>query len=258
VSSEYLTIEIEGRKALPVRAIPYVTGWGVGEIVQFFSRKVGAPFERLQNIYAYHCSSGQTSKYLPREWDDIQVNLDALSAELHEEFKSYDQGYADWNKDSVTILPAGVFVWVDEFEKDYSIDMSASRIIFPNERDGDRELNYTPHLSTATREMVLAGFNELYTKPAKAETLLVVTTEPKKPWEVADPKDPAPNQPWFTPARFFARQLVKDDSTLLIKKNLLANKTSQSLFDAGIFGRTKNKALDAGTILKAFIKVNLG
>jgi|APLak6261664640_1056046.scaffolds.fasta_scaffold02620_5 hypothetical protein len=258
LDSEHLTFEICGRIALPVRAIPYVTDWGVGELVQHFSRKVGAPFERLQEVYAYHLLSGQPIKYLPREWDGVQINLDALSAELHEKFKNDDQGYAAWCREAVAVLPEGLFVWLDEFEKDCAVNLAPNRIIFPKERDGDRELNYTPHLSTVTRETVLAGFDEFYTNPAKAETLPLVTTGEQKPWEVVDPKDPAPKHPWFTAARFFARQLVKEDSTFLIKKNLLANKTSQLLFQAKVFGRTKNKALDAGTILKAFTNVNLG
>lgn len=90
--------------------------------------------------------------------------------------------------------------------------------------------------------------------PIKAELI----NSAENPWNIVNPEDPEPLQPWFTPARYFARQLVKDDSTLLIKRELLANKTSQSLFNAGIFGRTKNKALDAGTILKAFNNVSLG
>jgi len=164
VDSEHLTVEIEGRKALPVRAIPYVTGWGVGELVQYLSRKVGAPFERLQEVYAYHLISGQPVKYLPREWESIKTNLDALSAELHEKFKNDDQGYAAWCSEAVKILPEGVFVWVDEFEKDCSVNLSPKRILFNNERDGDRELNYTPHLTTAIREMVFAGFNDMCRK----------------------------------------------------------------------------------------------
>ncbi|HEY9268560.1 MAG TPA: hypothetical protein VIO39_03780 [Methylotenera sp.] len=164
MNSEHLTVEIEGRKALPVRAIPYVTGWGVGELVQYFSRKVGAPFERLQEVYAYHLLSGQPIKYLPREWDGVQINLDALSAELHEKFKNDDQGYAAWCSEAVAALPEGLFVWLDEFEKDCAVNLSPNRIIFPKERDGDRELNYTPNLNTANLEKVLAGFDEFNVK----------------------------------------------------------------------------------------------
>ena len=87
-------------------------------------------------------------------------------------------------------------------------------------------------------------------------------TEPlpdSKPWLIPEPNDPRPEgfQDWYTPARYFARRLVKDDSTLLVKRVLLAVKVSQSLENVGILSRSK-KAFDAGTIKKAFVNVNLG
>lgn len=103
----------------------------------------------------------------------------------------------------------------------------------------------------------------------KTEALLIAQTDginantdarssEVNPWSIVNPEDPVPEQQWYTPARYFARQLVRDDSTLLIKRKILAKKTSDTLFKAKIFGRKKNKALDAGTILKAFNKVSLG
>ena len=77
------------------------------------------------------------------------------------------------------------------------------------------------------------------------------------PWDITDPKDPAPKQPWVTPARYFARQLVKNDSTLLIKRELLAHKTSQSLANAGIYKRGGKKPPMASTILQAFHNITL-
>lgn len=76
-----------------------------------------------------------------------------------------------------------------------------------------------------------------------------------KPWLVADPNDPKPEQPWYTPARYFARQLIIDDSTLLIKRDLLAQKVGQSLTAAGFMKRGGVKPLDPATIKKAFSKV---
>ena len=78
------------------------------------------------------------------------------------------------------------------------------------------------------------------------------------PWDIADPKDPAPKQPWYTPARYLARQLVKDDSTLLLKREILADKTSQSLASAGIYKRGGKKPLMPSTILQAFNNIILG
>ena len=79
-----------------------------------------------------------------------------------------------------------------------------------------------------------------------------------KPWLVADPKDPTPGQSWYTPARYFARQLIKDDPTLLKKSMILADKVSKSLDNVGIRKRGGVKPFDASTILKAFANVKLG
>lgn len=83
-----------------------------------------------------------------------------------------------------------------------------------------------------------------------------------KQWLLIDPRDPPivqpKDQPWYTPARYFARQLVIDDSTLLTKKPLLADKVSQSLGGVGIFMRGGKKPPAADTILKAFANVMLG
>lgn len=86
----------------------------------------------------------------------------------------------------------------------------------------------------------------------------VVADSDAKPWLQADPRDPAPDQHWYTPARYFARQLVVSDSTLLIKKTVLADKVSKSLASAGIYKRGGAKPHDAATVLKAFVKVQLG
>ncbi len=79
-----------------------------------------------------------------------------------------------------------------------------------------------------------------------------------KLWLSKDKRDPAPDQLWYTPARYFARQLIIDDPTLLTKRNLLASKVAHSLKTAGIFKRGGTKALSATTVVKAFSNVHLG
>lgn len=78
------------------------------------------------------------------------------------------------------------------------------------------------------------------------------------PWLVVDPKDPIAKHHWFTPARYFARQLVRSDSTLLNKKLVLADKVSQSLYSVGIYKRGGKKRHAADTVLKAFSNVTWG
>jgi hypothetical protein len=79
-----------------------------------------------------------------------------------------------------------------------------------------------------------------------------------KPWLIVDPVDPPPAQAWYTPARYFARQLVLKDSTLLTKRLLLAEKVSQSLSNAGICKRGRKGRHAPETVLKAFSNVALG
>lgn len=93
---------------------------------------------------------------------------------------------------------------------------------------------------------------------AKVEAVPEMQSEPPKPWLIADPADPEPIYPWYTPARYFARQLVIGDSTLLTKRALLAEKIVQSLTNAGIYKRGGKKKFDPGTVLKALANVSLG
>jgi hypothetical protein len=91
-----------------------------------------------------------------------------------------------------------------------------------------------------------------------AKVISVSPTEITKPWQVVDLADPEPVQPWYTPARYFARQLVKDDSTLLTKMPVLTTKVIQSLVKVGIYKRGGKRAHDPSTIRKAFSNVYLG
>jgi hypothetical protein len=84
------------------------------------------------------------------------------------------------------------------------------------------------------------------------------TVQSETPWLMIDPRDPPPVHAWYTPARYFARQLVKDDSTRLLKASILADMVAKSLAKVGINKRGGKKPFVADTILKAFSNVTLG
>lgn len=84
------------------------------------------------------------------------------------------------------------------------------------------------------------------------------TVQSETPWLMIDPRDPPPVHAWYTPARYFARQLVKDDSTRLLKTLILADMVAKSLAKVGIKKRGGKKPFVADTILKAFSNVTLG
>lgn len=88
--------------------------------------------------------------------------------------------------------------------------------------------------------------------------LIIRLQEKNAPWKIPDPKDPSPEVPWYTPARYFARQLINDDSSLLTKRIILAKKIAQSLASIGIMKRGGMKPPHYTTILKALSNVDLG
>lgn len=96
--------------------------------------------------------------------------------------------------------------------------------------------------------------NESFLKNVEERKPLPMRTES---WWVIESSDPRAAQDWYIPARYFARQLVKDDSTLLTKKEMLANKVVQSLSGVGIFKRGGKLPFDPGTVKKAFVNVRL-
>lgn len=77
----------------------------------------------------------------------------------------------------------------------------------------------------------------------------------EKPWLTPNPGDPSPEYEWYTPARYFARKLLLEDSTLLIKRDLLARKVADSLKNAGIHKRGGKKPFNPATVKKAFSNV---
>lgn len=78
-----------------------------------------------------------------------------------------------------------------------------------------------------------------------------------EPWLVHNSNDPEPTQKWYIAARYFARLIISEDPSLLRKRNLLTNKISSKMFDAGVYGRFKNKKINPDTIKKALSNVNL-
>lgn len=76
-------IKIGDREAVPVRAIPFVTGWSISPDV-VARGLAGLDFNRrLKSLRAYHLDlDGNFSPMLPKEWDVIYDGLRALSASL--------------------------------------------------------------------------------------------------------------------------------------------------------------------------------
>lgn len=70
-------IVIDGRDAIPVRLIPFVTGWDWSPdiVVSILAKKRFFGVD----LYAHYLNpNGEVQRMLPKEWDTIASDLDAI------------------------------------------------------------------------------------------------------------------------------------------------------------------------------------
>lgn len=398
-----VVVMIQGREAIPVRAIPLLTNWRFMSpdiVAHVLGGTGGSNVSVFGGLESYRMENGQVLPVAEDWWAQFPLKkLRALPKKIKETESIDEAGYSTWQELSLKELPAGVFVWKDDYQKlhdknwndrfrmtycalkdwngeetDEDVESQMQRDLRTDDLVDDnplkrdlreslevlkrwREPDYCPfvgqELSVIVREgfvlqittervkqMESAEYKSAIVKIEDAERLLrdanqnlirrqetlknapgtgdiqkledaeravqvaesalanankvhetmrgdfldepqQLAPEPQaatvvvesasggeernkagpqhlKPWLIADSKDPAPKLEWYTSARYFARQLVKDDSTLLLKKRGLASKVVLSLTNVGIYKRGGNKPFDASTVLKAFVNVTLG
>lgn len=115
-----ILITIDGREAVPVRAIPLLTDWQVlspDVIANALAGDDDLP-SSLDGLSAYRLNpDGSPEKIPPRWWENWVVRkLQAISDEIKGKQITHETGYQQWRCKSLAQLPAGVFVWRDEFE----------------------------------------------------------------------------------------------------------------------------------------------
>lgn len=88
----------------------------------------------------------------------------------------------------------------------------------------------------------------------KYETL---NGESEKAMWIAHPDDPKPKSPWYTPARYIARQIVMADPNLAKQRKNLSEKVAQELAARKIHKRGGKVSPDAASIRNALSCVNL-
>ncbi|MCM8600076.1 MAG: hypothetical protein NFW04_15705 [Candidatus Accumulibacter sp.] len=150
---------IGGREAIPVRAIPYVTGWWMSPDVVAKSLAYRDSMNNFDGVRAYQLSAdGACSPMLPKEWDGVDDRLKGLDAKLKAMSDDKDLTRPIWLAESIPLLPGGVFLWKDEFEQAFCQGYSPQRLDWIDERPGDRELNFSPLIPVELRDVVIEGF----------------------------------------------------------------------------------------------------
>ena len=180
-------ISINNREALPVRAIPYYSAWRLPPdlLANEFSLGTIELCSWLRHTPTYHMVNDEPVKILASEWNDSDLALKSLAIKLKSEFKNDDQGHEAWRTNSVTKLPAGAFVWLDDFLNSCSEnnieppDLTASAITLEN--------LFTSHpiilKDSSIRGLVYEGFESYFSATCNNvdASLSTLSTTPARP-----------------------------------------------------------------------------
>ena len=151
---------IDGREAIPIRALPYVTGWTMSpDVVAKTFAHADHWTTKLMNMHAFHFSNHNYAAMLPKEWDGVLADLVSLSNMLQMDEELEGGNYSAWRRDSIPLLPPACFMWKDEFEKAFKQAYSKEKLFLMDERVGDRDLNFSPLVPETLQDKVMQGFD---------------------------------------------------------------------------------------------------
>ncbi len=146
-----VTLDIDGRKALPLRAIPYVTSWRTSpdEIIDALAAPKTASLgqnldirNRHNDLFAYQMDAqGAFAKVPSSQWKPLTVTLEGLTKKLKADERggAVNENHAPWRIKAVLQLPDNVFVWLDEFQSWYRVLQNQSRPINLSAHSDDEE-----------------------------------------------------------------------------------------------------------------------
>ena len=164
-------VNFDGREAIPIRAIPLLTDW-----TRMRPDQIAAALAwdlthhwQFQGLTAFRIEDG-TMRSIPNTWWNSfpRRELKALQDRISSNQISHETGYQEWREQSLIALPAGVFVWRDEYEPMYYRTVGPSSRIF-NVDTGDGvpdpgllpyvQLQFAPFIPDAeTQRIVMDGF----------------------------------------------------------------------------------------------------
>ena len=163
-----VTIEINGRQALPVRAIPLLTDWrglSPDQLAQILAGD-SDHWPSFDGLTAYRLRpDGSTEPIPPRWWASWVVGkLQATSEAIEAAQTSHATGRQQWRSESLAQLPAGVFLWRDEFEAAHAREYGPKGLrahFNPETFDSSAHaLDFSPYPDpdVAPEHLVLEGF----------------------------------------------------------------------------------------------------
>ncbi len=177
-----VVVLINGREAIPVRAIPFVTGRWMSPDVVARSFALTDHWRDMKEVSAYQLLGDVIhGPVLPKEWDVVEDLLQALENRLKSLSDDRTETRPTWITESTLLLPAAVFVWKDQFEQYFRAEYSPQRFHWIDERPGDRELNFSPMIMPPElRSAVMEGFESQVENTPPTDTVPQVPEEARE------------------------------------------------------------------------------
>ena len=155
-------IRINNQDAVPIRAIPFATGWKISPDKLLLTLAHQEMPIKINDLFAYNITeNNEYVKIFPKEWDNVYAVNKNLSSTLSRNQFNDDEGYATWIVESIKLLPAACFVWKNDFEKKFNNAYATQSLHILEEREGDRELNFSPLVPKELESVVMEGFKIL-------------------------------------------------------------------------------------------------
>lgn len=167
---------VEGREAIPVRAIPLMTVWETLSADRLANWLSHCRFSTGHHtLFAWRMEDDVPTKIAPNWWRNFCVEqFGVLDRQIRSETNDEAAGYQRWQRESISVLPAGTFVWRDEFEAIYnrrfnldaSDDEACEIASLAGVQHGKGELDFNPFIADeAMRLDVIEGIPESVTAP---------------------------------------------------------------------------------------------
>ncbi len=191
-------VTIEGREAIPVRAIPFLTNWEVmsPDVVADALTGEDEFNPHFKELRAYRVDDDTIKVVNPNWWANFPAReIKALSDRIWHGEISHETGFVDWRRESLKVLPAGVFVWRDEFETCFRsrfgpdgetvLSLTPEGVPKRQRRSESIELGYDPFIPSKERcELVMEGFTEQALQPdAQAAPVLAEGASGGNEWK---------------------------------------------------------------------------
>jgi hypothetical protein len=116
-----VVVLIEGREAIPVRAIPLLANWRFMSpdiVAHVLGGTGGSNVGLFGDMQSNHIEDGKVQHLKKDYWVQFPLmELQALSEKIKADESSHEAGYSKWRKQSLKELPASVFVWKDEYQE---------------------------------------------------------------------------------------------------------------------------------------------